>query len=245
MPRPVSLRSPVVLGGALLLAGAAGGIAYAGATAAPTVVIQGCYNTRGALRVITGGACDPGETAISWNQTGPPGPAGARGPAGASGTDSGAKLVAAFARGKKKLPEAFTIAPKKRPKVKALTGVGGGTVAFAVSGAPIAVSSAKTFKVAARLNLPAGRYIVNAKAVTYGSLFPIYGQALAYCTLVGGDQSDEVYGENETFAAMIPLRLKVPGRAELRCLRLGNQVAYVDEIRMSAIRVDALVSKKM
>jgi hypothetical protein len=48
-------------------------------------VIHACYKTsNGALRVIDtglGGTCAASETALQWNQTGPPGPAG---PAGAT-----------------------------------------------------------------------------------------------------------------------------------------------------------------
>jgi hypothetical protein len=59
--------------------GAVGGVAYS-SIPDPQGVIHGCYaDTTGALRVIdTGaaGACRGGETALDWNQQGPPGPAG-------------------------------------------------------------------------------------------------------------------------------------------------------------------------
>lgn len=52
-------------------------------------VINGCYNARtGLLRVIDTSAhqsCTSGETAISWNQTGPQGAVGPQGPAGPTG----------------------------------------------------------------------------------------------------------------------------------------------------------------
>lgn len=51
-------------------------------------VIHGCYaGPRGALRVIdteAGGTCDPGETALDWNQKGQPGAPGPAGPPGAT-----------------------------------------------------------------------------------------------------------------------------------------------------------------
>jgi hypothetical protein len=44
-------------------------------------VIHGCYSTRtGALRVVgTGATCSASEASLTWNQTGPKGPAGASG----------------------------------------------------------------------------------------------------------------------------------------------------------------------
>ena len=75
----------VALGVALL---AAGGLAYSTIPSAGNV-INGCYDTAtGALRVIDaegGGACRAGETALSWNQAGPPGPPGPAGPQGVQG----------------------------------------------------------------------------------------------------------------------------------------------------------------
>jgi hypothetical protein len=52
-------------------------------------VIHGCYKSSdGKLRVIdteAGHTCGSGETAVSWNQTGPQGPTGATGPEGPAG----------------------------------------------------------------------------------------------------------------------------------------------------------------
>ena len=69
------------------LAGAAG---VAAATTAlertATTVIRACQNDHtGLLRVVTAGGCRQGETALSWNVQGPPGPAGHAGPAGPTG----------------------------------------------------------------------------------------------------------------------------------------------------------------
>ena len=66
--------------------GAAGGVAYSSIPDAGGV-IHGCYNTRGALRVIdtdASGICEAGETALDWNQQGPTGRTGAEGPPGAA-----------------------------------------------------------------------------------------------------------------------------------------------------------------
>jgi hypothetical protein len=68
-------------------------------------VIHGCYrtsgppNSRGALRVIdieAGQTCGSGEVALSWNQTGPQGPAGATGPAGPQGATGAEGLAGAI-----------------------------------------------------------------------------------------------------------------------------------------------------
>ena len=83
----------------LLVAVAAGGILLGIATAVQadipdSGVIEGCYQkNKGDLRVIdtsNGGNCNPSETPLSWNQTGPTGATGARGPTGTTGP-TGAK----------------------------------------------------------------------------------------------------------------------------------------------------------
>jgi len=79
------------VGALLVVGGAAVGIAYA--TIPSGGLINGCYQkSSGALRVIGtnptvgGGACSPGEQALSWSQGGPTGPTGATGATGATGT---------------------------------------------------------------------------------------------------------------------------------------------------------------
>jgi Collagen triple helix repeat (20 copies) len=69
---------------------AVGGIAYATIPAADGT-ISGCYDTKtGALRVYDTGStkipgCSSKEAALTWSQTGPQGPTGARGATGAQG----------------------------------------------------------------------------------------------------------------------------------------------------------------
>lgn len=91
----------------MAVVGVAAGLSAVGAVAAASIpdasnTIHGCYlNTGGNLRVIDtsapGAGCDgAGETALTWNQTGPQGPAGPKGdpgPAGAKG-DPGAGVIA-------------------------------------------------------------------------------------------------------------------------------------------------------
>jgi hypothetical protein len=48
-------------------------------------VIHACYRANGNLRLVDKSNCTSTETALTWNQTGPQGPAGAPGPAGTPG----------------------------------------------------------------------------------------------------------------------------------------------------------------
>ena len=51
----------------------------------PSGVIHACYRANGNLRLVDKSSCTSSETALTWNQTGPQGPAGAPGPAGVPG----------------------------------------------------------------------------------------------------------------------------------------------------------------
>jgi hypothetical protein len=74
--------SPALMVSVAALVVALGGVAYA-AIPDSSGVIHGCYlNKIGVLRVIdseAGQKCSSFETPLNWNQTGPPGPAGANG----------------------------------------------------------------------------------------------------------------------------------------------------------------------
>lgn len=64
---------------------ASGGVAYA-TIPDPLGVIHGCFGPSGLLRIVDdAGSCHDPETAISWSQTGPPGPQGEQGPQGEPG----------------------------------------------------------------------------------------------------------------------------------------------------------------
>lgn len=90
-------RRAVVIGATIGIAGG-GTVAYAAVTGGNT--IDGCYvksgKSKGQFRVLESGKCRSNEIAVSWNKTGPQGPAGApgaSGPAGAEGPkgDAGAR----------------------------------------------------------------------------------------------------------------------------------------------------------
>jgi hypothetical protein len=85
----------IAAGIAVLVIGA--GVAYA-TIPDSAGVIHGCYDNKGALRVIdpsSGGACKNNETSLSWSQTGPQGPPGQDGTNGTNGTNgvSGWEMV--------------------------------------------------------------------------------------------------------------------------------------------------------
>ena len=91
--------------------GLTGGVAY---SAIPDSggVIHGCYDTaNGTLRVIdteASGVCRGGETALDWNQQGPPGatgPAGAQGSQGAQGPPGVGTVYAKSAGGPTAMPK--------------------------------------------------------------------------------------------------------------------------------------------
>jgi hypothetical protein len=67
-------RSLSIISGLAAL-GLSGGIAYA-TIPGSNGVIHACYKASGQLRVIDSGSCGSGETALTWNQSGPPGPPG-------------------------------------------------------------------------------------------------------------------------------------------------------------------------
>jgi hypothetical protein len=51
----------------------------------PSGSIHACYRSNGNLRLVDKSNCTSSETALTWNQTGPQGPAGAPGPQGTPG----------------------------------------------------------------------------------------------------------------------------------------------------------------
>jgi hypothetical protein len=51
----------------------------------PSGTIHACYRSNGNLRLVDRSSCTSSETALTWNQTGPQGPAGAPGPQGPPG----------------------------------------------------------------------------------------------------------------------------------------------------------------
>jgi hypothetical protein len=82
------IRRVALAAAAVAIVAIAGGVTYAVADIGGGGVINGCYKSQnGQLRLIDPAtdSCHPSETAISWSQTGPQGPAGPPGPTGPQG----------------------------------------------------------------------------------------------------------------------------------------------------------------
>lgn len=77
-----------ILGLSIVILLVTGSWAAASIPHSTTGVITGCYTVGGVLKVVdkqAGINCGPGETELTWNQTGPQGPSGATGPQGPQG----------------------------------------------------------------------------------------------------------------------------------------------------------------
>ena len=115
--------------------------------------INGCYAAGGALKVLTPDApsCPTGFTPITWNQTGPQGPRGATGPQGPVGP--------AGPPGPQGVPGSVgAMGPAGPP------GPAGNSDAFQVTKAFAAVPNGNESTIADLNALPAGSYLVSAKA---------------------------------------------------------------------------------
>jgi len=283
--------SPALVIALLALAVAIGGVAIAAPGGGGA--IQGCYNARGALRVVdTGTACEAGEAALSWNQqgvAGPPGAAGARGDTGSPGVPgppgapSTADAAATVQLGANPNPDGAALspaldgalnAPVSRPKIKIKpkkptikTGAG---VYQAVKVGTVLLPPSKVFpppapdsviKTVARLDVPAGKYLVVADArirtPTPGKLpFYYYTQGVR-CQLHATGQgllaeANPLGPGGEIATLQGAASSKKPGGIELRCVNLTGFSAANDlnppavgRITISAIAVDLLsVTKK-
>lgn len=137
------------------LATVATGVALATIPGA-TGVIHGCYNTNpnsaGTLRVIdidNGATCTKNETALDFNQTGPPGPQGLQGDKGDTGAQG--ETGATGLQG-----------PAGPKGDKGDKGDAGTSIAYSVAGPTTSLASVATVVVVAKV-VPSGSYAVNAK----------------------------------------------------------------------------------
>jgi hypothetical protein len=154
-------------------------------------VIHGCYDNKGALRVIdsAASACKNGETALDWNQTGPQGPTGPIGPQGPQGAQgaqgpqgppgqSGAQGPA----GPPGSPGTATVFVTRRT----------GDVILNTSGVQVM-----------SLSVPAGSYLISAQV----QLFNFDGDfQTATCSLSTGDQVQARLGSlGDAHTTAVPL----------------------------------------
>jgi hypothetical protein len=228
-------------------------------------------NLRGTLRVVDAGvACSPDETAVSWNQQGPPGARGADGapgpvgPAGGGDPEPGGgatpgevpnRAPALGAPVKKPKPKIKI--NKKKPKIKIgppppgklyqysnVQGEGSLAGDFVYLG-PNAV------KTVARLEVPAGRFfiIADAEGLAAGpedvnSIFDEYVLCELHTTTGGPVAVKTLEGRNVTAFAMQAVAFSSkPGAIELRCQNQEPTSAFLKNITISAITISSAARK--
>jgi hypothetical protein len=245
-----------VLAAVAALAAAAGGVALAAPGDGAT--IAACTNNlRESIRFVDEGvACAAGETLLTWNKQGPAGPPGERGAAGVAFQRSPAVDAAL-----KRADRSFAKRPKKLPKkrIALLKAVDPepGEARAAYRDGPVALPSAlaaflgitqpKAPPVMASLPLPAGRWVVNAKAqasldydpkqavVAAGATYDVVG-----CQLRAGADTDvaRVEGFSGTLALQVVHRYTAPGLVQLECYAM--LAPKLSAIKVTAIRVAKL-----
>jgi len=175
------MKRSLVVAAAVAASVAVAGVALA--TIPDGGVISACYQSGGILRVIDvagGASCKQNETSLAWNVQGPQGPQGAQGAQGIAG-------------------------PQGATGAQGVTGAQGATGATGATGPTGATGAAGTSDVyilrdvvgvrrldtnansKATLSVPAGNYLINAKAHVWtrdGDTQP------AHCQLSTGDRSD-------------------------------------------------------
>src|SRR5262245_5201254 len=213
--------------------------------------IQGCVSRDGTIKLITAGnpSCEAVQTPISWNQQGPKGDPGT--PAGAS---NGAR---AFAAVESRAPSAHLI---RKPKPLA----GRLIHKLSLPGAQQtdAYSTFRDGKVfvndlfqgipspnnvvtlpptpLARLALPAGRWVIVAKALGTPTVYlPELADVIGSlsCSLVAGADYDIAFVHGGTLTSTVVHRFTAPGQVELRCNGLQTEASWV---KITAVRVASL-----
>lgn len=258
MPR-VRRPSPLAIAAVVALAAAAGGAAIAAPGDGAT--IAACTNNlRESIRFVDEGvACAAGETLLTWNKQGPAGPPGERGPQGTTGVafQRSPAVEATLARADR----SFSKRPKKPPKkliakLQADDAKPGEARAVFRDGQVQLPSTLAAFAgltqgqpppVVASLPLPAGRWVVNAKAqaiLDYNPKLAVIAAGATYdtvnCQLRAGVDSDVsgVSGFSGILALQVVHRYKAPGLVQLECY--GLLEAKVSAIKITAIRVSKL-----
>jgi hypothetical protein len=248
--------SPIVIACVVGVAAAAGGVAAAAPGDGAT--IAACTNNlRESIRFVDEGvSCAAGETLLTWNKQGPAGPPGERGPAGVAFERSPA-ADAALKRAKR----SFAKRPKKLPRKRiaqlnaadpepgeARAAYRDGPVALpSTLAAFLGITQAETPPVVASLPLPAGRWVVNAKAqasLDYDPKQAIVAAGATYdvaaCRLRAGADTDDagVEGFSGVLALQVVHRYKSPGLVQLECY--GMLEPKLSAIKLTAIRVAKL-----
>ena len=207
--------------------------------------IKGCYNDRGNLRVVDAGeACEGAETALTWSQTGPPGP---RGPAGEPLPDTVAagkvphKLGTPKAPKRRELPK-VRVQGKKRAKLKLKIG-GEPTRIFSVRNRfeQSLPTSTGAYKTVARLVVLPGKYAVTAKTNVRG-IIDVVVCALSYGT--GAARREQSLTETrETLTFMLNVVATKSTAIELACGTSKSGLPRVENTWIRAMNVASISSK--
>jgi hypothetical protein len=241
---------------ALALAAAAGGVAVA-APGDGATIFACTNNLRESIRFVDEGvACAAGETLLTWSKQGPAGPPGERGAPGVT-FERSPTVDAAVSRAER----SFAKKPRKLPKkvfaqLKAADAeVGEARAAYRDGPVPLPSELAEFLgatkpqppPVVASLPLPAGRWVIQAKALAildYNVHLAVAAAGDTYdtvsCQLRAGVDSDVsgVSGFSGTLALQVVHGYTTPGLVQLECF--GILVAKVRDIKITAIRVAKL-----
>jgi hypothetical protein len=244
--RPTNhLRRTLPLAAALVFAGAlsGGGVVWARGTAAE---ISACVEPRTGY-LVYGRSC--GGASIVWSQEGPVGPQGPAGPQGTPGPRGAAGKgseppSAAEIKVRNHPPKGLKATPAKPnlarlAKLKPSLASGGVWAFSSFHDQQVVLSSVKDAFVprdVSHLDVPAGKYVVAAKADTYSESYDHLG--FVDCTLVAGVDTDTSWVTGDgNLALTVVHTFKEPARIVIRCIGLGSRLSH---LKMTAIRVDVL-----
>ncbi len=182
-------------------------------------VIHGCYKTiDGKLRVIdpnAGDSCISSETALDWNQVGPVGPTGPQGAQGVTGPAG---------------PQGI----QGTQGVQGPSGPSGTSHAYATAASSAQVQGGNGVfpTTVASLNVMAGDYAISASLEPSGLNYD--------CTIDAGGTVATLFLSSYTNTMMATAALPSGGTISLNCWTPTNGVSTVFQIRLMAIRVDAI-----
>jgi hypothetical protein len=223
MKRLAFIRRHGIAFAALFLA--LGGTSYAVTTAgfvSSSGVITACANKHsGRVHLVTSGArCHHGEQKITWNQKGVPGSAGLTGKTGATGPTGSTGTTGA-------------------------TGANGASAGLNdFNDGPVILSTSGEQTVATMANVPAGNYILTAKAEISNGATPL----LVDCFLRAGGDFDESRaqlaaagsaGSVETLPFTLSHVFATTGTVTLSCNSFGATVDILNA-KISAVQVQTL-----
>ena len=243
-PRRSHLRRTLSLAVGLAIGAlSGGGLVWAHGSATD---ISACVEPRTGY-LVYGQSC--GGANLTWSQQGPAGPAGPAGPQGVPGPKGAAGKgieppSAAEIQLRNHPPKGLRAAPGKPDlvqlaKLKPSLG-GGGVLAFSsFHDQDVSLASLKDAfspKVVSHLDVPAGKYVVVAKADGFTEVYDELGFVL--CSLVAGVDSDtSSFRGDGDLALTVVHAFADPGRIVLRCSGFG---AVLRHVKITAIRVDVL-----